>query len=256
MEGAGRIFAGEYSGARYARADLAGESPALITPGGMVCRLLFVAGTLTEKAIPGGETVYARVADPTGVFEIRKIRPDAGLKAALSSIEIPSFVTVLGYARITTNDDEPVPYLDLVDLRKVDRTTRDTWIIRTSELTTDRLSRMKEALESGKGSPEVLCAMSQFNTSTASVGMLADMVSRGLEQVAKRSLPEERDAEIRGKILSIIRDSAGKRGVPFDELVTLAGKAGIPETMVRDVVRVLLEEDECYQPARDVFKPL
>ncbi len=115
---------------------------------------------------------------------------------------------------------------------------------------------MKEALESGKGSPEVLCAISQFNTSTASVGMLADMVSRGLEQVAKRSLPEERDAEIRGKILSIIRDSAGKRGVPFDELVTLAGKAGIPEPMVRDVVRVLLEEDECYQPARDVFKPL
>ena len=58
MEGAGRIFAGEYSGARYARADLAGESPALITPGGMVCRLLFVAGTLTEKAIPGGETAF------------------------------------------------------------------------------------------------------------------------------------------------------------------------------------------------------
>jgi RPA family protein len=256
MEGAGRIFAGEYSGARYARADLAGESPALITPGGMVCRLLFVAGTLTEKAIPGGETVYARVADATGVFEIRKIRPDAGLKAALSSIEIPSFVTVLGYARITTNDDEPVPYLDLVDLREVDRTTRDTWIIRTSELTTDRLSLIKEALESGKGSPEVLCAVSQFHASTASVGMLAEMVSKGLEQVALRSLPEGGSAEIREKVLSIIRDSAGKSGVPLDQLITLGGNAGIPEKMVRDAVRLLLEEDECYQPARDVYKPL
>ncbi|HPM62083.1 MAG TPA: hypothetical protein PK955_06355, partial [Methanoregulaceae archaeon] len=78
----------------------------------------------------------------------------------------------------------------------------------------------------------------------------------GLEQVAERSLPGERDAGTREKVLSIIRDSAGKRGVPFDELVILAGKAGIPETMVREVVRLLLEEDECYQPARDVFKPL
>lgn len=256
MEGAGRIFAGEYSGARYARADLAGESPALITPGGMVCRLLFVAGTLTEKAIPGGETVYARVADPTGVFEIRKIRPDAGLKAALSSIEIPSFVTVLGYARITTNDEEPVPYLDLVDLREVDRTTRDTWIIRTSELTTDRLSLITEAIESGKGNPEVLCAVAQFHASTASVGMLAKMVSRGLEQVAVRSLPGGEGAEIRERVLSIIRDSAGKSGLPLDQLIMLGGNAGIPEKMVRDAVRLLLEEDECYQPARDVYKPL
>ena len=256
MEGAGRIFAGEYSGARYARADLAGESPALITPGGMVCRLLFVAGTLTENVMPGGETVYARVADPTGVFEIRKIRPDAGLKAALSSIEIPSFVTVLGYARIITNDDEPVPYLDLVDLREVDRTTRDTWIIRTSELTTDRLSLVKEALESGKGSPEVLCAVSQFHANPASVGMLAEMVSRGLEQVAVRSLPGGEGAKIREKVISIIRDSAGKSGLPLDQLITLGGNAGIPEKMVRDAVRLLLEEDECYQPARDVYKPL
>ena len=256
MDGAGRIFAGEYSGAHYARADLAGESPALLTPGGMVCRLLFVAGTLTEKAIPGGETLYARVADPTGVFEIRNIRPDAGLKAALSSIEIPSFVTVLGYARIMTNGDEPVPYLDLIDLKEVDRTTRDAWIIRTAELTITRLALMMKALGSGEGSPELLCAISQFQAGTESVAMLAGMVSRGLEQVADRSLLERRDAETRETILSIIRDYAGKSGLPLEELITLAGDVGIPETTVRDAVRLLLEEDECYQPARDVYKPL
>jgi DNA-binding transcriptional regulator PaaX len=86
--------------------------------------------------------------------------------------------------------------------------------------------------------------------------MLAGMVSRGLEQVADRSLLERRDAETRETILSIIRDYAGKSGLPLEELITLAGDVGIPETTVRDAVRLLLEEDECYQPARDVYKPL
>jgi RPA family protein len=256
MEGAGRIFAGEYCRARNVRADFAGENPALLTPGGMVCHLLFVAGTLTEKEQKSRDHFYGRVADPTGVFEIRKMRPDAGIQAAISGIDIPAFVTVMGQARVTVNGANPAPFIELLELREVDRMIRDAWIVRTAELTCARLSLMKEAIRSGTGSDQFVRAISEFHISSPLIGTLAEMVCTALDQVADTSAAEGMNAGIKEKVLSIIRESAGKKGILIDELIELAGKSGIDETAVRKTVRTLLEEDECYQPARDVYKPL
>ena len=256
MEGSGRIFAGEYCRARNVRADFAGENPSLLTPGGMVCHLLFVAGTLTEKGQNSGEYLYGRVADPTGVFELRRMRPDAGLKAGIAGIEIPAFVTVTGLARATPNCADPAPFIELLEIMEVDRMVRDTWIVRTAELTCSRLSLMKEALRSGTGSNEFVHAASEFRIDSSAIGSLAEMVGKALDQVADASSPEGIHAGVREKVLSIIRESAGKKGVPLDELIGLAGISGIDESTVRLTVRTLLEEDECYQPAREVYKPL
>ena len=256
MEGAGRIFAGEYCRARNVRADFAGENPFLLTPGGMVCHLLFVAGTLTEKGQNSGDYLYGRVADPTGVFEIRKIRPDAGLQAGFAGIDIPAFVTVTGRARVTAHGADPAPYIELLEIKEVDRTVRDTWIVRTAELTCSRLSLMKEAVRSGTGSHEFVHALSEFQIGSSVIRSLAEMVGSALDQVADTSPPEGIHAAVREKVLSIIRESAGKKGMPLDELIGLAGTSGIDETTVRQTVRILLEEDECYQPAREVYKPL
>jgi RPA family protein len=222
----------------------------------MVCHLLFVAGTLTEKGQNSGDYLYGRVADPTGVFEIRKIRPDAGLQAGFAGIDIPAFVTVTGRAMVTANSADPAPYIELLEIKEVDRTVRDTWIVRTAELTCNRLSLMKEVVRSGTGSHEFMHALSEFQIGSSVIGSLADMACRALDQVADTSPPEGIPAGIREKVLSIIRESAGKKGMPLDELIRLAGKSGIDETTVRQTVRTLLEEDECYQPAREVYKPL
>lgn len=256
MEGAGRIFAGEYSRARNIRADFAGESPVLLTPGGMVCRLLFVAGTLTEKEQNSRDFFYGRVADPTGVFEIRKMRPDAGLHAAISGIDIPAFVTVMGLARVTAHGADPAPFIELLEIREVDRSIRDAWIVRTAELTCNRLALLKEALQSGTGSDQFVHAIAEFRISSHLIGTLAEMAGKALEQVADTSVAEGIPAGIKEQVLSIIRESAGKKGIPVDELIGLAGKSGIDEAAVRQSVRALLEEDECYQPAREVYKPL
>ena len=117
MDGAGRIFAGEYCRARNVRADFAGENPSPLTPGGMVCNLLFIAGTLTEKGQHSGDYLYGRVADPTGVFQVRKMRPDAGLKEVIAGIDIPAFVTVLGQARATAHSADPAPYIELLEIQ-------------------------------------------------------------------------------------------------------------------------------------------
>jgi uncharacterized protein len=256
MEGAGRIFAGEFCRARNVRADFAGEIPLLLTPGGMGCHLLFVAGTLTEKKQNNGDHFYGRVADPTGVFEIRKMRPDAGLQLAISGIDIPAFVTVIGLARVTAHGADPAPYIELLEIREVDRTIRDAWIVRTAELTCDRLSLMKEVLRSGTGSDELICAQSEFHISSSFIETHAEMVGKALDQVADTATKEITDTAVKEKVLSIIRESAGKKGVPIADLIGLAGKSGIDETAVRQTVRTLLEEDECYQPACEVYKPL
>jgi hypothetical protein len=222
----------------------------------MICRLLFLAGTLTEKGQNGGDYFYGRVADPTGVFELRKIRPDAGLQAAISGIDTPAFVTVIGQARMNTNCANPAPYIELLEMREVDRPTRDTWIIRTAELTCERLSLMKEALESGSGRDEFVQAISEFRVSTSSIGKLAEMACNALDQVADISGKGGIKTEVKEKVLSIIRESAGKKGIPLDELITLTGRSGIDEKAARLAIRTLLEEDECYQPARDTYKPL
>jgi hypothetical protein len=256
MEGAGRIFAGEYCRARNVRADFAGENPALLTPGGMVCRLLYVAGTLTGKEQHSGGPFYGRVADPTGVFEIRKMRPDAGLQTAISGIEVPAFVTVLGEARVMTEGANPSPYIELIEIRKVDRRIRDLWIVRTAELTFERLSLMKEAIGTGTGCDPFVRAISEFQITQSALGSLAEMAYKALEHVVDASEKEATDGRVKEIVLSIIRESAGKKGMPLEELIGLAEKSGIDEKAVRDSVRILLEEDECYQPAREVYKPL
>jgi RPA family protein len=222
----------------------------------MVCRLLFVAGTLTEKEQNTADLFYGRVADPTGVFELRKVRPDTGLQAAISGIEPPAFVTVIGQARMTSGSADPSPYLEVHEVREVDRRIRDTWIIRTAELTGDRLSLMRKAIRSGTGSDEIIGAIAEFQVGCPDIEHLAGMACRALSQVAGIPGKDETRPEVREKVLSIIRESAGKRGVPLDELIGLAGKYGIDEKGVRQAVRTLLEEDECYQPAREVYKPL
>ena len=165
-------------------------------------------------------------------------------------------MTVTGRARVTAHCADPAPYIELLEIKEVDRTVRDTWIVRTAELTCSRLSLMKEAVRSGTGSHEFVHALSEFQIGSSVIGSLAEMACRALDQVADTSPPEGIPAGIREKVLSIIRESAGKKGMPLDELIGLAGKSGIDETAVRQSVRTLLEEDECYQPAREVYKPL
>jgi RPA family protein len=222
----------------------------------MVCRLLFVAGTLTEKEYNAGERFYGRVADPTGVFEIRKIRPDTGQQAMISGIDIPAFVTVIGHARANMNSQIPSPSIEMIEMREVDRPIRDNWIVRTAEITCERLSLMKDALISGSGREEILYAISEFQVSISSIGLHAEMIRIAMDQVADPSTAKETVAGSRERVLTIIRERAGKKGIPLDELVRRAGDSGIDEASVRLAVRALLEEDECYQPALEVYKPL
>lgn len=248
MEGTTRVFAGE-----YARARLPLCQDRVLTPTGACCRQIFLAGALTAAEQRGPGLWYGRVADPTGVFEIRAERPDREQQEVLRDLAAPSFVTVVGEAVFFTGDKGPG--VSLLHIQESDREMRDRWIVRTAEITCDRLALLAETLSSGTGPVPVITALRQYTIGVEGIRDLAGMVSHALEGVSSPGAGRSKE-EITAAVLAIIRESAGKKGISYDDLAVIAGKSGIGARELREAVRVLLEEDECYQPAREVFKPL
>jgi hypothetical protein len=194
------------------------------------------------------------VADPTGVFGIRAERPDREQQQVLRDLATPSFVTVVGEAVFFSGDAGPG--ISLLQIQESDRAVRDRWVLRTAELTSDRLANLAETFRSGTGPIPAATAIRQYSMTAADIRDLASMVCHALGGVAPSAgtaLPQE---ELKAAVLAIIRESAGNKGISFDDLTVIAGKSGIGGRELREAVRVLLEEDECYQPAREVFKPL
>jgi len=249
LEGMARVFAGE-----YARARLPLYQERVLTPSGACCRMIFLSGALTETGFRGPDRWHGRVADPTGVFEIRAERPDREQQDALRDLSVPSFVTVAGEAVFFSGDAGPGVLLDTIS--ESDRGVRDRWVVRTAEITVGRIAVLADALSSGAGPEPVLAALKQYDVTGDVLQELAGMVCHALDGVTSSSRPSRSKEEISEAVLAIIRESGGKKGISYDDLAAIAKTSGIGGQELREAVRVLLEEDECYQPAREVFKAL
>ncbi len=149
MQAMCRVFAREFNGSTLTiGADSTGSPAAVVTPGGARCARIFIAGALTEVVDRQGSGVHARVADPTGTFEIRcgPKRPDAA--KALLGITPPAFVTVVGEAGLFRTPPA-TPFIRPDELSLANRAVRDAWIVTTAAATLSRLERMKTVLSGG-----------------------------------------------------------------------------------------------------------
>ncbi len=255
MEGAARIFAREFQQATLPlQAEGLGEG--VLSPFGLPCRLLFVAGALIELEHKGPDRWIGRVADPSGVFAFSTEQSDSSLRRVLQDISPPSFVTLLAKARPGAGKVPAAPSLALLEIAQTERSVRDLWIIRTAELTMERLFVMLDALRSGSGDPVVTAALSHYRTTESDLKEMADVVNRALAIVAISSGSTVTDEAVRERVLAIIRESAGKSGIPLEDIIEAAGRSGIDGNRAREAVKALINEDECYQPARGFFKPL
>jgi RPA family protein len=147
-EVAKRVFAKEFNASSLAYKESEDQfAPAYVmTPTGAKCNRVFIVGTLTEKENIGDEqdSWRARVTDPTGAFMVyaSQFSPDAA--QALSDIEPPAFVAVIGKPRVYKTQDGDV----LVSVRPeavlpVDAETRDQWVLDAINATADRLVALK-----------------------------------------------------------------------------------------------------------------
>jgi RPA family protein len=122
----------------------------IVTPLGAKINRLFIIGVLTdvENISESGDLLRAHVSDPTGVFTLYSGQYQEKATNALSNIEVPAFVAVLGKTRTYNPDDGPM-YVSIRPeiVAEVDAGIRDQWIIETCSRTKERIEAIMEAMK-------------------------------------------------------------------------------------------------------------
>ncbi|OPY27509.1 MAG: hypothetical protein A4E28_01993 [Methanocella sp. PtaU1.Bin125] len=162
-EVARRVFAKEFNASNMLFKESEDQySPQyVLTPTGAKCNRVFIVGTLTEKSDIGNDSEYwrGRVTDPTGAFTIYAGQYTPEAAQALSDIEVPSFVAVIGKpSSYKGQDGNPVITVRPEIIVPVDGDTRDLWVKDAIEATAERL----QALKAGS-TPDAVKAKEHYN---------------------------------------------------------------------------------------------
>ncbi len=256
MQAMCRVFAREYNGSTLTiGADPTGSPGAVVTPGGAWCVRLFLAGALTEVEDRQGSGVHARVADPTGTFELRCGPKNADAAQALLGIEAPAFVTVVGEAALFRT--QPVtPFIRPDEVSLADKAVRNAWIITTAASTLSRLERMRAALAGGTADKASVAALRHYRTTPEDLRMLALAARDALRQASRVEGGSLEAPDPATLLLSLVKAHSGPKGIAVDELIALCAPFGLGPGEVAKGVTRLLQDDECYQPSPGVIRLL
>ncbi|MCE5295899.1 MAG: glycerol dehydrogenase [Euryarchaeota archaeon] len=284
-EMAWRVFAAEFNASRLEIKGEGDKAPShLVTPLGAAINRIFVVGVLTDIDNIGSEEEpmwRARIQDPTGTFYLSSGQYQPEATAALSKIQPPKFVAVVGKTR-TYSPEEGTMYVSIrpEKVRIVDAAVRDLWVLETCKATIKRIEALKEAKEMSQPTAEALVKLG-FNQTLAdgvikamdhygevdlqrykesvidSLKYLLPETQGGLtvhEEVS--DMPEEIEDEPEESIdkekvvLQFVEtlDKTGK-GAPWDDIVKAAEKANIARDELDEITNSLLDKGLVYEPA-------
>jgi uncharacterized protein len=285
-EVAHRLFAAEFNASRVEIKGSSDErSPGyVVSPLGAKVNRLLLVGVLTEVEAVGesGDLQRARISDPTGLFTVYAGRYQPGASAALSELQAPQYVAVVGKARTY----EPEPGKILVSVRPesvtvVDEYVRDHWLLETARHTRTRLAAMKQATGLEAPTAEtleklavprhlidgVLLAREKYQgdvdfdffdrLAKDAVQGLAE--GPGLDRAAAPALrpvvtatpkPRGPGDEVEKKVLDIIQTLAqnDEKGAQWDLIVSLGEKSKITEDQVEEALNSLMDKGVVYEP--------
>ncbi|MDP2796265.1 MAG: hypothetical protein Q8N94_01980 [Methanoregula sp.] len=264
MEGAARVFAGDFSGSTLSVQADDGQSAAwVVTPGAGWCRLVYLAGAVTE-VIENGDMLRCRLADPTGAFNLVIGGRNSLLAEQLRKIPVPSFVTVTGRARLYRRNGNVDLSIRPDHVMVVDRTVRDQWTLATAEATLGRLDHVMLARQGRCTDEHILTAYRHYAHTAEQLQALADMIGCAVQSI-KPSEPtspiaplqlEVIQSEVRELVMEIMKGTKSPRGIAIEEIISQAGELGIAKAEVLSAIESLIVEDECYQPQKGFVKPL
>jgi hypothetical protein len=256
MEGAVRVFAGEFNRSTLTvQKPGSGGPPFVVTPGGLWCHLMYLNGALTEVS-ENGDMLRCRISDPTGVFEVVIAGVRTELFNMARKIPVPSFVAIVGMAQMYQKRDMYFLSVRPESIQIVDRTARDTWVVRTADMTLDRLERLATAMRRQTLDPQSLAVIEHYRTTAEKVQELILMVESALSSVPMLVAPAQTSQNPGELILAIIKEHQGPRGIAVEEVVAFAGLQGVPADTATEVIRDLILQDECYQPQKGIIKLL
>ena len=294
-EVAWRVFAGEYNSSRLEIKGEGERAPSyVVSPLGAMINRVFIVGVLTDRENLGTEEEplwRARVSDPTGTFYVSSGQYQPEATAALSKIDPPAFVAVVGKTR-TYSPEEGTMYVSVrpEKVTVVDARMRDHWVLETCKSTLKRIDAISAATEMEAPDLEELVRLGYPRP-------LADGVVRSLSHYPDRDLgryrgmvvdslkfllPEyqgEAEGEMRErlaesaeeieddekeakaeedkeeKVLATITalDRSGK-GASWDEVVDEVKKAGIDKTELEEITNSLMDKGMIYEPVLGKMK--
>lgn len=151
-EVAWRVFAGEYNESDLEYRDNGDMSPNfVVSPLGARMNRLFVVGVLTSTENVGedGGNWRGQITDPTGVFYVYAGQYEPEAANALSELEPPAVVAVVGKSRTYTPEEGGRTYTSIRPevVKKVEVGDRNRWIMEAAQQTKARLEAVQTALE-------------------------------------------------------------------------------------------------------------
>jgi hypothetical protein len=255
MEGAARVFAGDYTMATLSVAGDDGSPGWVVTPGGAWCRSLYLAGALTEVT-GDSDMLHGRLADPTGAFDVVIGGRGAPVAGMIRKIAIPSFVTLSGTAQLYRRNGEVVISVRPDHVLVVDRGIRDQWVLTTAESTICRLERLLEAIDGRSGDEQALTVIHHYGLSRTGLREKAAMVERAIQSVRPTATVSEEGTGVREIVMEILRAEGGSRGVAVQHVIDCAAIRGLAQEVVLAAIEELIRDDDCYQPQKGYIKLL
>ena len=258
MEGAARVFAGEFSqSALLVPADEPGNPGWVVTPGGAWCRQMYLCGALTEVR-ENGDLISCRIADPTGVFDIVASSRNAALASALRKVPVPSFVGVMGQAQMYQRRNEVLLSVRPDYVQGVDRSARDRFVLACAVHTLARLEEMDRAAKGECTDARILQAFRHYAPSPEDLKALLAMTESAVRGIRppQDAAPDSPPADVRAMVMEIMQGSAGPRGIAVEEIIDTLSLRGIAKEAVLAALEALILDDECYQPQKGYVRPL
>ncbi len=250
MDAARRVFAAEFNRSTL---RLESDPPLVVTPGGLACRRLYIVGALVEVQGRRGGVMHARIADPSGGFSLEAGWQQPEVEAVLETLPIPGFVAVTATAHLFQKGSRCRVRVRPETIWASDRAARDAWVLRTAEITLERLERLLAATRGGgPAEPELRAAIDHYGTSEAQLRELGEMVESALLSVREEEPTPEKPPDAREVLLDLLADCTGP--TPIELLIARAGERGCPPGEANAALEALLEEGECYMPRRGLIR--
>lgn len=252
-----RIFAAEVLHPLTLADTSRASSHVLYTPGGAVCRVVFLAGVLTELETRE-DFLFGRLADPTGALTLLMGKQEPVAREACTRMEPPVFVTCSGRIEVTGAGRGREVVIRPFCLYPVTREVRDLWITRTAEITLSRLGALERAVTTGiPASAAEGRVIRDIRPSLRDIAGIARTALSAMDQAeVKAAAPPVPVTDLHSEVLKAVAGLSGARGVAVEDLLHHFGGMGHSEDAVLETVRELIAGDELYQPQKGFIKIL
>lgn len=256
MEGAVRLFAGEFSASTLVVPD--GDDPGavrVVTPAGAYCGPVFLAGVLTEFS-ETGESLHARLADPTGGFDLTCSGRNVKVSEMFRSLPRPSFISLTGRAHAFRQGGGLILTIRPDHVQSVDRQVRDQWVLVTAGAMLARLKTVQACMAGAPADDRVSAVIRHYHLSPSRLDELAAMAQNAAESVSVPKTAESGQPDVKELVIGLLKAQPGPRGVAVQEIIDTLGAQGIFQDLVLKAIEGLIVDDECYQPQKGYIRLL